>query len=80
MVDTNITALQQVTIWELREVLGRENLPQQQIPENDRQFTPEHWLERCVKDYDLGNHPYVKNLYENRFGRSVPQQYLENKP
>ncbi|MBI2005200.1 MAG: hypothetical protein HYS80_00355 [Candidatus Aenigmarchaeota archaeon] len=73
-----LTALQQVTLWELSQSLDREKLPPQRIPESDRQLTPEYWLERCVKEYGLGNHPYVKELYENRFGRPVPQQYSKN--
>lgn len=70
-----LTALQQATLWELRQALEREKLPTEHVSELDRHYTPNYWLEQCVKVYGLGNNPGVKRLYEERFKRPVPEEY-----
>ena len=70
-----LTALQQTTLWELSQALGRERLPEQRISEQDRPYDVRHWLRQAVEHDGLGNNPYVQELYQERFGVPVPQEY-----
>ncbi|MEK6909688.1 MAG: hypothetical protein AABW61_01265 [Candidatus Aenigmatarchaeota archaeon] len=69
-----LDALQQSALWELQEADQRERLPQEKIPENVRPYNLTFWLGKCVTEYHLGSHPYVQQLYKERFGRDIPQE------
>ncbi len=68
--------LGQLALVELEDALKRERMRPDAIAPRDRPYNVEFWLEKCVKEYGLGGHPYVQKLYQERFGRPVPQEYL----
>jgi len=72
--DRPLTVLEELKLFELQDAVIRGRRPPEEIPPQDRPYGVQFWLDNCLK-YGLGAHPYVREVYQQHYGKPIPQEY-----